>query len=213
VTFKQSLPGHWWRIVSSDVGFRLRETGGQQSHLARTSAEISGTTDVSELRRNTRFRLRKRTSSAVASNRQGATSDLLSVLRTSGSACVVTERSRSGSRGSQWSCDTAPNLLIPMSSLLMPNRTQLVLICRALEQCLREASFVFFDIQFDEAAQTLRIDLKSSAGRGAASLIRADPATRKTIDARLLLDVSRGLHKTWSERPGIQLRAAQAAEV
>ena len=50
----------------------------------------------------------------------------------------------------------------------MPNRTQLVLICKALEQCLREAGFVFFDIQFDEPAQTLRIDLKRSAGRGSA---------------------------------------------
>jgi hypothetical protein len=95
----------------------------------------------------------------------------------------------------------------------MPNRTQLVVICSPLEQSLREAGFVLFDIQFDEAAQTLRIDLKSSAGRGSASLIRANPATRKTIDARLLLDVLRDLQKLGVRDPGVQLREAQPAEV
>jgi hypothetical protein len=99
-----------------------------------------------------------------------------------------------------------------MSSLLMPNRAQLVVICKPLEQSLREAGFVFFDIQFDEAAQTLRIDLKRSAGRGSAFLIRADPATSKTIDARLLWDVLRDLHKLGVRDPGIQLRAAEPAE-
>jgi hypothetical protein len=94
----------------------------------------------------------------------------------------------------------------------MLNRTQLVAICKRLERSLREAGFVFFDIQFDEAVQTLRIVLKKSAGRGSASLIRADPTTSRTIDARLLWDVLRDLNKLGVRDPAIQLREGDRAE-
>jgi hypothetical protein len=94
----------------------------------------------------------------------------------------------------------------------MLNRTQLIVICKRLEQSLREAGFVFFDIQFDEAAQTLRIVLKKSADRGSASLTREDRTARGTIDARLLGDVLRNLNKLGVRDPAIQLREADRAE-
>jgi hypothetical protein len=91
----------------------------------------------------------------------------------------------------------------------MPSRTQLVVVCKPLERSLREAGFVFFDIQFDEAAQILRIivnKLNKRPSQESASLVQADSATRETIDARLLWDVLRDLNNLGVTNPAIQFR-------
>jgi hypothetical protein len=91
----------------------------------------------------------------------------------------------------------------------MLNRTQLVAICKRLERSMQEAGFVFFDVQFDEAAQTLRIilnRLNKRPPRRSASLAHADATSEYTIDARVLWDVLRDLNKLGVANPAIQLR-------
>jgi hypothetical protein len=91
----------------------------------------------------------------------------------------------------------------------MLKRTQLVVICKPLERSLRAAGFVFSDIHFDEAAQTLRIivnKLNKSPSHECASLVQADSAARETIDARLLWDVLRDLNNLGVANPAIQFR-------
>jgi hypothetical protein len=85
----------------------------------------------------------------------------------------------------------------------MLNRTQLVTTCKRLERSVQESDFVFFDIQFDEADDTLRIILNQRPGRGS---MEADPTTKKTIDARLFWDVLRELNKLGVSNPAIQQR-------
>ncbi|HUK91110.1 MAG TPA: hypothetical protein VLZ81_11965, partial [Blastocatellia bacterium] len=78
--------------------------------------------------------------------------------------------------------------------------------CKRLERSLREASFVIFDIQFDETAQTLIIIVNKRPSQRSASLVQTDSAIRETIDARLLWDVFRDLNKLGVADPAIQIR-------
>jgi hypothetical protein len=85
----------------------------------------------------------------------------------------------------------------------MITRTQLATICRTLEAKLGESGFVFLDVQFDEAAETLCIVLDNKPQRRLPCSIEQNPST---IDARLIWNVLRDLFKLGVMNPAVQLR-------
>ena len=87
----------------------------------------------------------------------------------------------------------------------MITRSELAIVCRALESELQKAGFAFGDIQFDEAAAALSIILIKRPPPGAATLVQADFAAKDTIDLRLLWDVLRNLNHLGVANPAIQL--------
>jgi hypothetical protein len=88
----------------------------------------------------------------------------------------------------------------------MVTRTQLTTACETLEAKLQELGFVFRDIQFDAAAETLSIILDNDSQRRLPPLTGQNPANGATIDARVLWNVLRDLIKLGVMNPAIQLR-------
>lgn len=88
----------------------------------------------------------------------------------------------------------------------MITRTQLATICKTLETKLQELGFVFVDIQFDTAAETLCIVLDNEAHRRLPCLSHRNYENEASIDARLLWNVLRDLIKLGVMNPAVQLR-------
>jgi hypothetical protein len=96
--------------------------------------------------------------------------------------------------------------LILVAKCPVITRTQLAAACKTLEVKLQELGFVFLDVQFDEAAETLCIVLDNEPSRRSQCLTQQDPTNAATIDARLLRNVLRELIKLGAMSPAIQLK-------